>query len=269
LLKKLSQYYQLFCNLSLDVVAGVFFLMLPLPRYLGFEEPIAWYVSLPAATWLIYINDHWLDNFNPDKQPSQRHLFIFRNYKFLLPLQVLLIGVSVALVLKEFDSRSILYGIVFSIVCMGYLGFIHLFYKEGKWKDTLVSFIYPAGIFLYPFLQNLDHMPALFFIANRFTVLLIATYINLKTTTYFEHNCTNKTTRNTILVWSFIALLVAASGYIVLDRSIVFLLVSYLLIIAGHLLLLLKPELFRENERFRKWSEALFWIPGILYLCFP
>lgn len=264
--KKLAQYYQIFCNLSLDVVAGIYFLMVPLPYFFNFDEPLAWYVALPAAAWLIYINDHWLDHFDKNKKTEQRYLFIYRYYKYLIPVEVLLIIVSVALVFKQFDERAATYGIIFSIVCIIYLAFIHFYYREGKWKDTMVSFIYPAGIYLYPFVQNMDKPEVLVFVGSRFIVLLIAVFINLKTTAYFEGDCRNNKIKTKIYFWSVIAFIIGVLSYFYLSSTVIFLITSYLIIIFTHIVIITKKEMFMKHESYRKWSEAMFWIPGILYL---
>ena len=72
--------------------------MLPLPKYLGFEAPLAWYIALPIATWIIYTTDHFLDNLNPNKQQYSRHQFIAQNFKYIAPIQVCLIIFSVVLI---------------------------------------------------------------------------------------------------------------------------------------------------------------------------
>ena len=89
--KKILQYYQIFCNLSLDVVLGMVCGMLPLPICFNVHLNIAWYLGLPAATWLMYLSDHVMDTLRNPQPISDRHEFVRTYLKQILMLMVMLL----------------------------------------------------------------------------------------------------------------------------------------------------------------------------------
>jgi uncharacterized membrane protein YfcA len=150
------------------------------------------------------------------------------------------------------------------IICLYFL-IAHFKNKDGNFKDLIVAFIYSGGIYLFPFSLNLHFPLSILIIFTPFIALFLTAFINLKVNSFYEQNCNNLKLRKEILILAAITLGIITSGFLLLNNSVRMILISYFAIIIGHLYMLFQTHQFLPHERYRKMSEALFWLPGILY----
>lgn len=280
---KVLQYYQLFCNLSLDVVGGVICNMLALVSYFHLEPPLAWYVALPAGTWLIYLSDHVADVLRVKKDyPTPRHQFIKKHIRSMIALCIVLVLIIVAFTVIFFDWLLFTSGIIVGAVIL--LHFI-LSRLNPQSKSVLnnkelgVSFIYATSIFIYPIivLFQTGSIDVVFYL---YILFLIITYQNLLLCSIIEYPydvmMNNTSFIRTLginrgkLVFTGVSLSALSLLCIILFRFNFYkpsLPGLYFLILSGNYVIYLWNNRLQKHLLYRKLAELLFWLP-VLSLIF-
>lgn len=279
-MNKVLQYYQIFCDLSLDVVFGVLCNCLAIDYCFNLNLPVAWFIGLPAATWLVYLSDHALDISKHNAlNMSPRLQFIHVNYKSIIALIVLLFFLCTVLLLTYYSNR-----LFFSaLVCFPFIAayFLLTFFAPYRFqwlfnKELLVAFIYGIALYAVVALTANSFSDYIFL----FFGLLIACYINLLMISIIEiredlHE--NKFSwvlvlgrkHAQMLLYILIAFsIVFMAGYVYIesDTKKIALMLSYLLIVVAHALMYSLTKKSGVEFSVRKWSEASFWLPVLTLL---
>lgn len=277
-MNKLVQYYQIFCNLSLDVVLGIVCCMLPLPLCFGIHVNMGWYLGLPAATWLVYLSDHVLDTLrNPDLQ-TDRHLFVRTYQNHIYVLMVLLLCLCGYLAYSYYTVVLSLTAFTLILFCSIYFLLtsiknerFHYFYN----KELMVATVYATALYLTIGLSQQGFGYWLLF----YVALLFITYLNLLMLSIIElpedvaHHQFSWVVmigrkRATVLFNTLISITVlfCVSLAMVCDGNLRGLAITYALMALAHWFLFKYAAGLTQHEAYRKWSEMVFWLPGVLYL---
>lgn len=282
ILNKLLQYYQLFCNLSLDVAGGVLCNMLALQHSLNLNAPIAWYIVLPLGTWLIYLADHVVDVLRtPREFPTPRHRFIKKHLKAIAGLTILLFAVIICTTWLFYDEHLITCGFIMSGIILLHLLIVRINPQSRSIlnnKEFGVAFIYATSIFIYPLFTELQSyvLDAVFYL---YLLFMLVTYQNLLLCSIIEFPV-DVQMNNTSFIRS-IGLLRGKLVFIGISISALTLLLYssfalpfyphplaafYFLILAGNLIIYLRYEHLRKHLWYRKLAELLFWLPALSLL---
>ena len=277
------QYYQIFCNLSLDVVGGVICNMLAITYGFNINAPKAWYIALPLGTWLIYLTDHVVDVMRTDKvYPTPRHQFIKKYLKPIIALCVVIILVMIAATFIYFNEQLITVGFIMSGVIVLHLMLVKLNPQSKRIinnKEFGVAFIYATSIFIYPLYSSFltiyfDGMFYLyiFFLLITYQSLLLCSIIEYPIDMLMNNTSFIRTMglQNGMVVFqgitlsAFILLLFITIGLNFYNQA---LLAFYFLILAGNYLIYLNRDKLQQHLIYRKIAELLFWLPalGLLY----
>lgn len=277
------QYYQIFCNLSLDVVGGVICNMLAITYGFNINAPKAWYIALPLGTWLIYLVDHIVDVMRTDKAyPTPRHQFIKRHLHKIIALSVLISIIIIVSTLFYFDEQLITVGFIMSGIIILHLMLARLNPQSKSIinnKEFGVAFIYAASIFIYPLYSSFltIYFDGMFYLSIFF---LLITYQSLLLCSIIEYPI-DVLMNNT----SFIRTMGLQKGMVIfqgitLSAFILLVFITiwlnyykpalpafYFLILAGNYLIYLNRNKQQQHLMYRKIAELLFWLPalGLLY----
>lgn len=281
-IKKLLQYYQIFCNLSLDVVLGVICCMLPLPALLHISLPISWYITLPLGTWMVYLADHLLDVTRKKQEyPSPRHQFIKRNQRPIIAVIVCISLVIAWQALHPFVPLLFVVGSILALIVALHLFIVRINPTQQLWynnKELAIAIIYAAGIYTAPIMllyrQDISILLpaccAVLLAINAFINLLMASIIELKWDEEMDNTSLVRVMgikASVMLFYSLLVLCVLGILCLLLLGPTTYLpmLISYLAITLGHILIYIKRASLINYLAYRKLSEALFWLPVIAY----
>ncbi len=273
------QYYQIFCNLSLDVVGGVICNMLALTYCFNINAPKAWYIALPLGTWLIYLVDHVLDVTRTNKNyPTPRHQFIKRYLHKIIALNVFILLLIIATGLLFFDEQLITIG----FIMIGVIIFHLILTKQNPQSKSIinnkefgVAFIYATSIFIYPLFNGFLTLwfDALFYL---YILFLLITYQSLLLCSIIEYPIDVLMNNS-----SFIRIMGLQKGMVVFQGItlsafilMLFIIIGfkfynpilpsfYFLILAGNYLIYINRNKLQINAIYRKIAELLFWIPAL------
>lgn len=280
---KVLQYYQLFCNLSLDVVGGVLCNMFALAYCFNLNPPLAWYIALPAGTWLIYLADHLVDVIRvKEEYPTPRHRFIKKNLKAVMLLCASLLVVICYLAYAQYDKLLFISGCIIAGITLLHFLLSRINPQSRSVlnnKEFGVSLIYATSIFIYPIavLLQTDLLDVVFYL---YAVFLLITYQNLLLCSIIEYPY-DVAMNNTSFIRStglgigklvFIGVSLSAALFIlVILLGFEFyrpsLLALYFLILAGNYVIYLWNNRLQKYLLYRKLAELLFWLP-VLSLIF-
>ncbi len=277
-MNKLVQYYQIFCNLSLDVVLGIVCCMLPLPLCFGVHVNMGWYLGLPAATWLVYLSDHVLDTLrNPDLQ-TDRHLFVRTYQPHIYVLMGLLLCFCGYLAYSYYTVVLFLTAFTLILFCGCYFLLtsiknerFHYFYN----KELMVATVYATALYLAIGLSQHGFGYWLLF----YFALLLITYLNLLMISIIElpedvahHQFSwvviigRKRATNLFKMIIAITLLFCLSLAVLCTGHLRTLSFTYAIMALAHWFIFKYAGGLTQNEAYRKWSEVVFWLPGIAFL---
>ncbi len=275
MIRKVVQYYQIFCNLSLDIVLGVWCNMLPLPYCFGFHPGIGWLLGLPAASWLVYLLDHILDGIRNPDITTERHLFIRNNMRQMVVLTIALFVFCLYLLFTFYSPTLLATAGTLSFFCCLY--FILTSIRNSMFmyfynKELMVACVYASALYLP---VGLGH-PYSFLWMGYFTSLLLITYLNLLMMSIIDLPLDAEQHQFSWVMMIgrkralrlFNILLVATLGlcvYLMLSTT------GNLRLLAGcyALMVLAHGFLFRAQNRIadvRKWSELIFCLPVLVLL---
>ena len=276
------QYYQIFCNLSLDIVGGVICNMLAITYCFNINAPKAWYIALPLGTWLIYLVDHVVDVTRTNKDyPTPRHQFIKRHLHKIIALNVFILLLIIATGLLFFDEQLITIG----FIMIGVIIFHLILTKQNPQSKSIinnkefgVAFIYATSIFIYPLFNGFLTIwfDALFYL---YILFLLITYQSLLLCSIIEYPIDVLMNNS-----SFIRTMGLQKGMVVfqgitLSALIILLFIIiglnfytpvlpafYFLILAGNYLIYINRNKLQRYFLYRKIAELLFWLPALSLL---
>jgi hypothetical protein len=282
-IQKVLQYYQIFCNLSLDVVLGVLCCMLPLPLVFNIVLPLNWYIVLPLATWVIYLGDHVIDVTRKEQEyPSPRHRYIKRNLKAVV---VLITAISLLIawqVLHPFSRLLFATGCIMAAIVGVHFAIVRINPIKRSLlnnKELAISAIYAAGIYAAPLVTLyasgndilLPFLHGFAFLVVVFINLLTVSIIELKWDEEMDNASwvrvigINKAQGLLHGLVIFTVLLCLVLCFISPYRSAL-LLSTYMIIAIAHLLLYRYRNALQQLLLYRKIGEALYWLPALAWL---
>ena len=276
------QYYQIFCNLSLDVVGGVICNMLALTFCFNINAPKAWYIALPLGTWLIYLVDHIVDVMRTNKDyPTPRHQFIKKYLNKIITLSVFILLLIIATSLLFFDEQLITIGFIMIGVIIVHL----LLTKQNPQSKSIinnkefgVAFIYATSIFIYPLFNGFltlwfDALFYLyiFFLLNTYQSLLLCSIIEYPIDVLMNNSSFIRTMglQKGMVVFKGITLSALILLLFIIIRINFYnpaLPAFYFLILAGNSLIYLNRDKLQQHFMYRKIAELLFWLPVLALL---
>ena len=276
------QYYQIFCNLSLDVVGGVICNMLALTFCFNINAPKAWYIALPLGTWLIYLVDHIVDVMRTNKDyHTPRHQFIKKYLNKIITLSVFILLLIIATSLLFFDEQLITIGFIMIGVIIVHL----LLTKQNPQSKSIinnkefgVAFIYATSIFIYPLFNGFltlwfDALFYLyiFFLLNTYQSLLLCSIIEYPIDVLMNNSSFIRTMglQKGMVVFKGITLSALILLLFIIIRINFYnpaLPAFYFLILAGNSLIYLNRDKLQQHFMYRKIAELLFWLPVLALL---
>lgn len=274
MIKKAAQYYQIISNLSIDVAIGVCCCMLPLPYLFQIHLPLSWYICLPAATWLVYLADHYIDSRQHANIITQRHRFIKQYAKGVERLMLMLGLICLFAATKWFDMRLFITGLTIGLFCLVYLWLAWYKEKQTGWfynKELFVAITYTSGLFMMPGLYVWPSKDWLMlyglFGGVVFQNLLMNAIIEIDEDTGFSWVRVLGKEKSVKLFWLLGAFVITFQTACILafPSSASVKLVKVLVMMAcSHLLLFYLASGLKKNEAYRKLGELIFWMP-LLY----
>lgn len=279
MLKRLLQYYQIFSDLSLDVVGGAFFSILLLPPCFAITVDCSWYIGVPACTWIVYLMDHLLDIHLNTRLNTSRHRLIKNHEKKIIGLIILLCALLMGLIYSNFNRLLITAGAIVAAMCLMY--FIATRKQQlGKLthhlnKELIVAIIYATGVYIVVGLSSQHNVTWLLY----YLIFLALSYQNILLTSIaeMEEDLKHKQYSWAAQVGKKNAQLVfyAIAGLILLGVTASFLLeltyyqqllsLTYLMMWAAHMIIAFYYKRNSSTAHLRYWNELVFWIPGLAY----
>jgi hypothetical protein len=282
ILNKLLQYYQIFCNLSLDVVGGVICNMLAITYCFNINAPKYWHVALPLGTWLIYLVDHIVDVTRTNKDyPTPRHQFIKKYLDKIIALCGFILLLIIATGLLFFNEQLITIG----FIMIGIIILHIILTKQNPQSKSIinnkefgVAFIYATSIFIYPLFNGFLTLwfDALFYL---YIFFVLITYQSLLLCSIIEYPIDVLMNNS-----SFIRTMGLQKGMVVFQGItlsafilLLFIIIGlkfynpilpsfYFLILAGNYLIYINRNKLQIHSIYRQIAELLFWIPALSLL---
>jgi len=278
--KQLSSFHQTIQTLSIDVVVGAIAVGYFASRILEVDPNPVWWFILPSAVWSFYTLDHLIDGFkSKGKTGIYRHRFHFKYQKLLLTLSVFFGLVSLLLSLKFLDHQIIKFGLLLGGLVLTY--FLALFFWGNKkllllQKELVIAFVYIFGIWLAPLVWSGQ-------IPETNTILIISIFILLAwaegiMASYFDYENDLKEghssftvlfgkqlSRRFLIVLHILVFIIIKISIFFISTNLQF---AALMILAlmnlTLLLIMLYPDWFQKNERYRIVGESVFLLPTLI-----
>ncbi|MFY0626538.1 MAG: UbiA prenyltransferase family protein [Reichenbachiella sp.] len=273
LFKSISSIYKFARLLSLDVALGGVVFCGSIAKFYNESLPFGIYTSLFFSIWLIYTFDHLMDARKAIHEPTMnRHQFHKRNQTSIVVGMVfgLMLGVFSLLFVPPI---TLLYGMIVLVIV--FLYFILAWkMKIFMIKEVLIASVYSTGVLLGP--VSLIEIPTAHFVCLIFQIFGIA-LINLLVLSFYELENDQKDGQHSwavrfgksvteihikYCIYSLL-MLQALSFYWMKDQ----LLLQSILVGMTFILwvIFLRPHTFKEDERYRTFSDLIFFLPGIIF----
>ena len=270
--------YQL---LSFDVALGAIAVGYMATKLLNVTPNLYWWVILPLSVWTIYSLDHIIDGYKKKSEATiYRHLFHYIYRKQIIWFIILTSLVSITLSLLFLQKQIIIAGLVLSAITLLYLSFIY-FYKEKRnilfQKELIIAFVYTSGIFLAPIIWHnaLPPYPTLIVIINIFFLVwlegVIISWFDYKNDIVDGHSSFTiivgkKNTRIFIIIALVLLLITTITSLCFVTASNPELLSIYVCALINVILfmLIILPQIFRNNNYHRLIGESVFLLPFLL-----
>jgi hypothetical protein len=272
--KKFLQYYEIFCDLSLDVVLGVLANMLAINFCFQLEMPLIWFLGLPTATWAVYLSDHLLDLKRSNHQLSSRHDYVKRHLPYIKPLVLGLYAFCFILISFFADIKIILAALTSVVFCLGYMFVTFKLNPKYQWlynKELLVAFVYATAIYSTTAFTVFPLNDWIWFYLELFCLA----YINLLLMSIIERDkdiaqerfswsVVLGEKRSVRLFYTVVSISLCFCVWLGMSsRHDMFLYLSgsYFLITLGHVFIFIYRQNLQQHEYYRKIGELLFLIP--------
>ena len=271
-------FYRYLNALSLDVVAGALVGALFFAKIFKTELPATMLVALGLAIWSVYTMDHLIDSFqSPSPSSSLRH----RIHKQYAGAFLVLLGLAVltgSILFFSLPKATQIMGATLAAIILCY--FVGMLIWRGKplyHKEFMVALIYAGGIVLGPYSIRTDAFGHELQII--FTQYALLAYANLLLFAYFEYESDKLQKFNSLartIGKAYTRLMIIACLMVVFTSSLTssflwsndtILRNSQLTIALMSLplgFLLVWPQYFQREERYRLIGDAIFFIPILL-----
>jgi 1,4-dihydroxy-2-naphthoate octaprenyltransferase len=252
--------------------------MLPLPLCFEVNVNLAWYLGLPAATWLIYLSDHVLDSLrNPDLE-SDRHVFVRTYQTQIYILMAVLLFLCGYLSYAYYNVVLFLTAFTLLLFCTVYFLLTSITNPRFRYfynKELMVATVYATALYLSIGLSQHGFGAWLLY----FIALLLITYLNLLTISIIErpddvaHHQFSWVVvigkkRAVILLKALISFTILFCIFLMTTYggSLRILAFTYALMALAHGIIFVYASKLLAHEAYRKWSEVSFWLPIIVYI---
>jgi 4-hydroxybenzoate polyprenyltransferase len=234
---------------------------------------------------MIYLADHVIDVTRKTQEyPSPRHQFIKRNLQLIIAVIVCISVVIGWQVLHPFSSLLFTVGCILAVMVAIHLLIVQLNPTKQSWynnKELAIALIYGAGIYAAPVVLLHQQESSVFLPISCAALLAVIAFINLLMASIIELKWDEEMDntslvrvmgqkQSTMLFYCLMGL--SSLGIVVMlwhsPSEYNTMLITYLLMILGHLLIYKKRGLLMEYLAYRKLSEALFWLPIIAFFLF-
>ena len=268
-------------NLSIDVTAGAIISSLYVAKLFGVRLEESMLIGLGVAIWLIYTVDHLFDaKKSVGYSTNQRHAFHQKYFRpiAVVALIVFFIGVFNLYYLPWATTKL---GLILALLVAVYIGSLHLLKLNKTWhKEILAAIIYSFGIFVAP-LSLLEHWDI--FVFYVFVVFFLIVITNLLVFPLFEYeNDRNGDNQSIVTLYGkpfvrklatvilVLNVLLIVCGMVYLNPvmtgarwlSSEYILFMMTLVLA---MLLMFPNFFQRNDRYRLVGDGIFFFP-LIYL---
>jgi|TARA_B110000046_G_C12911775_1_gene363129 1,4-dihydroxy-2-naphthoate octaprenyltransferase len=256
--------------LSLDIALGGVIFLNFIGDQLNVEVPIAVSSALAVCIWLIYSVDHQRDVRLKSHQKGARRIFHKKNKKVIIRM-ALLVGLLGLVLLFFLPLALVQWGLLVALICFGYL-MLSARLSSLLVKEVIVALLYGGGVFLFPFIQ-VDQLEGIHGLLSIQLALLAFVNIVLISTFELEEDRFNGFTSLSLsmgkratsqllgglLIISGLSVLIIACYYpYFMHLELIYLFASLQLTI-----ILLRPAWFVSAERYRVYSDAIFFYPLI------
>lgn len=169
--------------LSLEITLGVLGAAAFAAHLTGIAMPVAWWLVLPATTWIVYSVDHLLDARRSKERPrSLRHRF-HRDHARPVGAAVAGLAAATLVVASRLPGPVLVGGTALAAAILA-----HLARAQGPGsrylpKELSAALLYTAGIWFAPLLLAPSIEPGLWFVVG---IHFIAAFLNLTTFALFE-----------------------------------------------------------------------------------
>ena len=276
-----DSFYVYFRILSLDVVLGAGLMCYFYAYCLRINPSWAAYLALGIAVWLIYTLDHlWDARKIPHEANTLRHRFHQDNFVVLSVFWVIIALIGAWLALSLLTQAVFWYGLILcALVLIHFLlslidGLKNTLFIQ---KETRTALIYSLGVALAPVSLSLDFSP--FILSMITTQVFLIAWVNLLIISYFEYESDqrdvhistaiklgkSKTVR-LVKVLIISQLILSLMSFLLLDIHLFLPLFILMLMSLTLALIIQKRWYFKEKERYRALSDAIFYLPVILML---
>ena len=264
------------------MIFGVWCSMIVLPICFDIEMPNVWYITLPLATWAIYLTDHLIDVYRTQvEHATPRHQYVKTHTRQIAILVFLLCSVVIYFLVGAFHLTVFICGAILSVFVALHFILVRI-NPQKKWiannKELAVACIYAMGIYSVPLLVKFSSGETMVIPMICFLLFLALVFMNLLMVSIIEFDIDKQLENSTWVIAvskeNAQKILTALFGtimfvlFIVLqfvDLKVKLLLTSYFIIAIGHLIIFINRNRLQHYLLYRKLSEGLFWVPGLIY----
>jgi hypothetical protein len=281
----LKKSWFLFRLWSLDVVTGSLTIGYYLTRIFEVNMPWWWWFVLGGSVWVMYTVDHLLDGFKLKNIASTaifRHYYHARKKKTLSFLVLTVSSLILLIVTRYAPSVLIKRGFYLLGFIAFYFALIHYTGNRTRLflfqKELAIAVIYVAGIALGP-VTYIKKTPETWQIILVAALILIGWAEGVMASWFDYDNDLHDGNRSftttfglentryfliALIVMTFI--LIKMNMLFITNKEQFLFTMTEALMNLVILLLLLNPEKFRKQDRYRIIGEMIFWIPALLLL---
>jgi len=271
--------YRISHYLSIDVALGACAGMYFFARLLDVHLSGVAYLILALSVWVIYTFDHLLDaQFSPGNLGSPRHLYHRDHFVILIILALLATGVVLGLAWVFLPSTTIFLTGIFlaALILVGMVLTQRFKEKLGPLKESIIAFLYVAGLLLLPLMQGFEELTNWKWIYYAVAYLLLA-WFNLVFLSLLDQQSDQQAGQKSLvstlgiektkqlLPWLGVGGIVYILGFFFLLPSAyhVFTLIV-LIMFSWHVRYFLEGK--EPSEKIRRKLEIAFFLPVVLLL---
>ena len=266
--------------LSIDVVLGALAGGIMAVKLLNTQMSVYWWIVLALSVWIIYTADHLIDSLKiQSKAFAKRRQFYHKYFKKLLGAIIILSTAVIYLSLNFLSQKIIFYGMFLGAII--FLYFLFLYFSPTEKirflpKELIVAIIYTAGIYFAPLTQTSIPINLLngllifiFFLVVWSDILLIAVFEYEKDLHdgFISFPILFGEKKTTVLIKSILLLVCILLIYSVFyfDKIRLSAAAILFLISVFQLIIYTKRKYFIKNERYRIFTEIIFFLPALMY----
>lgn len=249
-------------------------------QLVGQPMPWVWWLALPLSVWVIYTTDHLLDAYRLQARASTpRHRFHHRHFRPIALLWGLGLLSCLSWIPWLAPPRLLWFGLGMGGLVLLHLGLVFLVKDRTSLlliKELGVGGIYAAGVWGGPLVLHPEHWPP--GVGAWFGQFFLLAMINLLAFSMYEHDIDERDGHT-----SFVrAIGLGRTRRLILGLGLGVLALGawrggvgaqaagvqgvYALMLGVLWLVSFQPHWFAPGERYRIWGDAVFFLPGLLWL---